>query len=84
MNTMHNTPVITTVFTLVSTTFVGAVALAQSTPVASPAAPAVASPVAPPVAGVPVAEARPMVELAICLDISGSMDGLIDSAKARL
>ena len=84
MNTMHNTPVITTVFTLVSVTFVGAVALAQSTPVASPAAPAVASPVAPPVAGVPVAEARPMVELAICLDISGSMDGLIDSAKARL
>ena len=28
--------------------------------------------------------ARPVVELAICLDISGSMDGLIDSAKARL
>lgn len=27
---------------------------------------------------------RPTVELAICLDISGSMDGLIDSAKARL
>ena len=84
MNTMHNTPVITTVFTLVSVTFVGAVALAQSTPVAPLAAPTVASPVAPPVAGVPVAEARPMVELAICLDISGSMDGLIDSAKARL
>ncbi len=43
-------------------------------------APAVAS------AGTPVTppEARPVVELAICLDISGSMDGLIDSAKARL
>jgi hypothetical protein len=27
---------------------------------------------------------RPNVDLAICLDISGSMDGLIDSAKARL
>ena len=39
-------------------------------------APAVAS------AGTPVTppEARPVVELAICLDISGSMDGLIDSA----
>ncbi len=32
----------------------------------------------------PVKEVRPIVELAICLDISGSMDGLIDSAKARL
>ncbi len=29
-------------------------------------------------------DARPAVEIAICLDISGSMDGLIDSAKARL
>ena len=28
--------------------------------------------------------ARPPVDIAICLDISGSMDGLIDSAKARL
>ncbi len=30
------------------------------------------------------ASVRPSVDLAICLDISGSMDGLIDSAKARL
>ncbi len=40
-------------------------------------APASATPAAIPVA-------RPVVDLAICLDISGSMDGLIDSAKARL
>lgn len=33
---------------------------------------------------VDASSARPVVELAICLDISGSMDGLIDSAKARL
>ncbi len=42
----------------------------------SPAALACDGPTPPP--------ARPPVDLAICLDISGSMDGLIDSAKARL
>ncbi len=36
---------------------------------------------APPVAP---ANNRPQVDIAICLDISGSMEGLIDSAKARL
>ncbi len=64
-------------FTLVSTgfvttTLVGSVALAQNAPVAPPVT-----------VGAPT-DARPVVELAICLDISGSMDGLIDSAKARL
>ncbi len=41
---------------------------------------------APQVASAPqvAADSRPAVEIAICLDISGSMDGLIDSAKARL
>jgi len=29
-------------------------------------------------------EARPVVELAICLDVSGSMNGLIDGARARI
>ncbi len=32
----------------------------------------------------PAPATRPSVDLALCLDISGSMDGLIDSAKARL
>ncbi len=46
----------------------------QSTPASTP----------PAVSPVTAQEKRPVVELAICLDISGSMDGLIDSAKARL
>ena len=43
-----------------------------------------AKPVAPPLTPAPPAVERPHVDLAICLDISGSMDGLIDSDKARL
>lgn len=46
-----------------------------------PVAPPVESP-APPVE--PPAQTAPVVELAICLDVSGSMDGLLDGARARL
>ncbi len=56
-------------FTFACTTLVAATASAQAPASATPAA-------------IPVD--RPMVELAVCLDISGSMDGLIESAKARL
>lgn len=49
--------------------------------------PSAASPVAAPAASpaAPVAAtAAPVVDLAICLDTSGSMDGLIDSARGRI
>jgi hypothetical protein len=54
----------------------GAAAPAATPPAASPAAPAAA----------PSPSAKPVgtIELAICLDTSGSMNGLIDSARARI
>jgi hypothetical protein len=48
-----------------------------------PAAPPAEKPVAKPVAAPVVAEG-PAIDLVICLDVSGSMNGLIDSAKIRL
>ncbi|MCU0864633.1 MAG: VWA domain-containing protein [Planctomycetes bacterium] len=53
-------------------------AVTPVTPVVTPAAP-----LAPAVAAVVPATKRP-IDLAICLDISGSMDGLIDAARQNL
>jgi hypothetical protein len=48
-------------------------------------APALPAPVSDPVsAPVPDRDARPLIQFAICLDTSGSMEGLIDSARQKL
>lgn len=65
----------TTLMTLASSTLLlAAHALAAQSAPPTPPLPAVP----------PAAQQRPPVDIAICLDISGSMEGLIDSAKARL
>ncbi|MBA4190049.1 MAG: hypothetical protein C0467_18855 [Planctomycetaceae bacterium] len=48
---------------------------AQEKPAAEPAKPPI---------GAPVVAEGPSIDLVICLDVSGSMNGLIDSAKIRL
>jgi hypothetical protein len=66
-------------YTLSLALLAGAVAAAPAGAQEKPAAPPAAKPVAAPV----VAEG-PAIDLVICLDVSGSMNGLIDSAKIRL